>query len=54
MPDMDGLEDYRDRDSDADGITDAREGAYEDVDGDGLVGVSDVLALLSEFGTVCP
>ena len=35
--DMDGLEDYRDRDSDADGITDAREGAYEDVDGDGLV-----------------
>ena len=26
----------------------------EDIDGDGLVGVSDVLALLSEFGTVCP
>ena len=26
----------------------------EDVDGDGLIGVSDVLALLSAFGTLCP
>jgi len=26
----------------------------EDVDGDGLIGVSDVLALLSSFGTLCP
>jgi len=26
----------------------------EDIDGDGLVAVSDVLALLSEFGSVCP
>jgi hypothetical protein len=26
----------------------------EDVDGDGLVGVSDVLALLSAFGGLCP
>ena len=29
-------------------------GCEEDIDGDGLVGVSDVLALLSEFGSVCP
>jgi len=26
----------------------------EDIDGDGLIGVSDVLALLSSFGNVCP
>lgn len=26
----------------------------EDINGDGLVSVSDVLALLSEFGSVCP
>jgi hypothetical protein len=26
----------------------------EDIDGDGLIGVSDVLALLSSFGSVCP
>ena len=28
-------------------------GCEEDIDGDGFVGVSDVLALLSEFGSVC-
>ena len=26
----------------------------EDIDGDGLIGVSDVLLLLSAFGGLCP
>ena len=26
----------------------------EDIDGDGLIGVADVLALLSSFGNLCP
>ena len=26
----------------------------EDIDGDGLIGVADVLALLSAFGNLCP
>ena len=26
----------------------------EDLDGDGLVGVTDVLTLLSAFGSICP
>jgi len=36
------------------GLTDCEAGCPSDLDGDGIVGVNDLLSLLSDFGTACP